>query len=143
MSSHQPQSLSLGPLETEILELIWQLEPTTARAIHDAILADIDRELTYSSVATVLRRLEAKGWVVGRRVGRAFVWQARVSPPQAEALRSQQQLHAFLDVSNPDIVAAFADTLDEDSISQLEAITARIRAAKARAAAKIHREEQS
>ncbi|MEO1591456.1 MAG: BlaI/MecI/CopY family transcriptional regulator [Cyanobacteria bacterium J06632_22] len=130
-SSHYPYNLSLGPLEAEILQLIWQLEPTTARAIHESILTDIDRELTYSSVATVLRRLESKGWVLGRRVGRAFVWQARVSPQQAEVLRSQQQLHAFLNVSNPDIVAAFADTLDEASISQLEAITERIRAAKA------------
>ncbi len=131
-SSPQPRSLSLGPLETEILELIWQLEPTTARAIHETILADIDRELTYSSVATVLRRLERKGWVSGRRVGRAFVWQANVSAERAEMLRSQQQLQAFLDVSSPDIVAAFADTLDETSISQLEAITERIRAAKAK-----------
>lgn len=132
--SNRPRNLSLGPLETEILELLWQLEPTSARAIHDEILSDIDRELTYSSVATVLRRLENKGWITGRRVGRAFVWQTCVSPQYAEALRSQQQLHAFLDVSDPDIVAAFADTIDEASISQLEAITERIRAAKAKQA---------
>ncbi|MEL6137260.1 MAG: BlaI/MecI/CopY family transcriptional regulator [Cyanobacteria bacterium J06628_6] len=128
--SHRPRNLSLGPLETEILELLWRLEPTTARAIHESILADIDRELTYSSVATVLRRLEHKGWVSGRRVGRAFVWQTCVSQEHAEVLRSQQQLQAFLDVSDPDIVAAFADTIDEASITQLEAITERIRAAK-------------
>lgn len=127
---NQPNNLSLGPLETEILELLWQLEPTTAVAIHQTILEDIDRELTYSSVSTVLRRLEGKGWIKSHRSGRSLIWQTLVSRHQAEMLISHRELHRFLDVSNPDIVAAFADTLDDESLNQLESITQRIRAAR-------------
>ena len=59
---HQPKTLSLGPLESEIIEILWQLGPTSATAVHQHILNDIDRELTYSSVSTVLKRLVKKGW---------------------------------------------------------------------------------
>jgi predicted transcriptional regulator len=127
---YRPHTLSLGPLETEILELLWQLEPTTAVAIHEKILEDLDRELTYSSVSTVLRRLQSKGWLVCKRVGRSLVWQTQISRQHAELLVAHRQLHQFLKVSNPDIVAAFADTVDEASLEQLETITQRIRAAR-------------
>lgn len=128
--AHRPKRLSLGPLEAEILDILWQLGTTSATAIHNQILEDIDRDLTYSSVATVLRRLETKGWIAKRRVGRAYHWEPLLSADSAKVLRSHEHLHQFLAASNPDIVAAFADTLDQDSLDQLEAITQRIQAAR-------------
>ena len=128
--AYRPKRLSLGPLETEILDILWQLGTTSATAIHNQILADIDRDLTYSSVATVLRRLEAKGWIAKRRVGRAYHWEPLLSADNAKVLESHERLQQFLAASNPDIVAAFADTLDQDSLEQLEAITQRIQAAR-------------
>jgi predicted transcriptional regulator len=128
--AYRPKRLSLGPLETEILDILWQLGTTPATAIHNQIFADIDRDLTYSSVATVLRRLEAKGWIAKRRVGRAYHWEPLLSADHAKVLKSHEHLQQFLAASNPDIVAAFADTLDQDSLDQLEAITQRIQAAR-------------
>ena len=60
---YRPKTLSLGPLEAEIIEILWALGPTSATAVHQHILNDIDRELTYSSETTVLKRLVKKGWV--------------------------------------------------------------------------------
>lgn len=128
--AYRPNRLSLGPLESEILEILWQLGTTSATAIHNRILEDIDRDLTYSSVATVLRRLEQKGWISKCRVGRAYHWQPLLSENNAKVLKSHERLQQFLAASNPDIVAAFADTLDQDSLDQLEAITQRIQAAR-------------
>ncbi|MEO0867750.1 MAG: BlaI/MecI/CopY family transcriptional regulator [Cyanobacteria bacterium J06642_11] len=137
--AYRPNRLSLGPLESEILEILWHLGTSPATAIHNQILADIDRDLTYSSVATVLRRLEQKGWIAKRRVGRAYHWEPLLSENNAKVLRSHERLQQFLAASNPDIVAAFADTLDQDSLNQLEAITQRIQAARR---AQSNREEQ-
>ncbi|MEL7227219.1 MAG: BlaI/MecI/CopY family transcriptional regulator, partial [Cyanobacteria bacterium J06576_12] len=53
---YRPKTLSLGPLEAEIVEILWQLGSTSATAVHQHILTDINRELTYSSVSTVLKR---------------------------------------------------------------------------------------
>lgn len=125
----RPRQLSLGPLEREILEILWQLKSATVKEIHDCILADPDRELAYASVTTVLNRLTSKGWLACDRHGRAFHWRPLVSQEEAHMLQAHDQLHRFLAVSNPDVVAAFADDLDVASLEQLDAITQRLKAA--------------
>ena len=52
-----------------------------------------------------------------------------VTKQQAQAFKVHDHLQRFLAVSNPDIVAAFADSLDYASIEQLKAIAQRIDAA--------------
>ena len=136
-SPHRPKTLSLGPLETEIIEILWLLGPTSATAIHQHILQDIDRELTYSSVSTVLKRLIKKGWVECDRSQKIQTWRPRLSEHQAKILTAQEQLKHFLAASSLDIVAAFADTLDDDSLAQIDAIAQKIQATReARDAAK-------
>ncbi len=127
---HRPHKLSLGALETEILEIIWAQETATAKDIHDTILANPDRELTYASVSTVLKRLVQKGWLERCKQGKAFVWKPRVSRREAQILQAHHQLHKLLDVGNPDIVAAFADELDSASAAKFEAIAQRIKTAR-------------
>jgi predicted transcriptional regulator len=150
---YQPKTLSLGPLEAEIVEILWQLEPTSVTAIHQFILEDIDRELTYSSVSTVLKRLLKKGWVSCDRTSstaviatdqaassetpsseqsksRVQIWRSRISRQQAAILQAHAQLHRFLAVGSPEIVAAFADTLDDESLAQIDAIAQKIKEAR-------------
>ncbi len=127
LPEYRPKQLSLGPLETEILEIIWDLGNVTVKQIHDRILADPDRELAYTSVTTVLRRLQNKGWLTCTSSERAFIWQALISREQAQAVQAHQQLQKFLAVGNPDIVAAFADSLDTASMEQIEAIAQRLK----------------
>lgn len=127
---YKPKNLSLGPLETEIVEILWRLGETSATAVHQQILADINRELTYSSVSTVLKRLEKKGWVSCSRESRIHIWRARVSQQQATILKAHEQLHRFLAVGSPEIVAAFADTLDDSSLAQLDEIAQKIQAVR-------------
>lgn len=126
----RPKHLSLGPLETEILEILWQLGSATVKDIHDRILADPDRELAYASVTTILRRLTEKGWLDCDRQDRAFRWYPVVSRSQAQALQAHDQLQRFLAVGNPDVVAAFADELDRASVDKLDAIAQRLKAAR-------------
>ncbi|MEL6352267.1 MAG: BlaI/MecI/CopY family transcriptional regulator [Cyanobacteria bacterium J06627_28] len=128
--SYRPKTLSLGPLETEILEIIWSLGPTSATTIHQTILEDIDRELTYSSVSTVLKRLMKKGWVSCDRANRVHIWQPLVSQHEAKVLNAHDQLHQFLAVGSPDIVAAFAEELDNESLTQLDEIVEKVKAAR-------------
>jgi predicted transcriptional regulator len=126
LPKYRPQKLSLGPLETEILEVVWQLQTVTVKQVHDRILTNPDRELAYTSVTTVLRRLTAKGWLKCNKKGRAFCWEALISREQAQAIQSYEKLHDFLAVSNPDVVASFADSLDAASLEQMEQIASRL-----------------
>ncbi len=127
-SNYRPKQLSLGPLEQEILNIVWNLEKATVKAVHEQILADPDRELAYTSVTTVLNRLTKKGWLRCEKNGRAFTWIPLITRQQANAIKAYDQLHGFLSVSNPDMVAAFADQLDTASIERLEAIADRLKA---------------
>ncbi|MEQ8970991.1 MAG: BlaI/MecI/CopY family transcriptional regulator [Coleofasciculus sp. C1-SOL-03] len=131
MPSYRPKHLSLGPLEAEILEIIWQLGSVTTKDVHERILADPDRELAYASVTTVLRRLTQKGWLRCDRQDRPFRWQPLLSQEQAQILQAHDQLQKFLAVGNPDIIAAFADSLDQASLEQLDAIAQRLQAIRA------------
>lgn len=130
LPDHRPKQLSLGPLETEILQIIWELGCVTVKDVHERILSDPDRELAYTSVTTVLRRLTQKGWLTCEKDGRAFLWKPVVSREEAQAIKAHEQLNRFLAVSNPDVVATFADSLDAASLDQLEAIALRIQAAR-------------
>jgi len=123
-----PKQLSLGPLETEIMEILWDLKVAKVKDIHDRLLSDPDRELAYASVTTVLNRLTQKGWVMCDKSNRAYLWRPRLSREQAQVLQAHNQLQRFLAVGNPDIVAAFADSLDHASLEQLDAIAQRIQA---------------
>ncbi|WP_319420380.1 BlaI/MecI/CopY family transcriptional regulator [Pleurocapsa sp. FMAR1] len=134
---HRPKKLSLGPLEAEILGIVWKLKIVTVKNVHDFILQDPDRELAYTSVTTVLRRLTQKGWLKCSKKGRAFSWQALVSYEQAQAIQSYEKLNHFLAISNPDVVASFADSLDTASLEQLEAIAERLQTIRSQ------REEQT
>lgn len=128
LPQHRPKKMSLGPLETEILEIVWQLKVVTVKNVHDRILEDPNRELAYTSVTTVLRRLTNKGWLKCSKKGKAFSWRALISAEQAQALQSYEKLNRFLAVSNPDVVASFADSLDTASLEQIDAIAARLSA---------------
>lgn len=128
LPNYRPKKLSLGPLETEILDLVWQLKRATVRDIHERILTDPDRELAYTSVTTVLTRLTQKGWLNRHREGRVYYWQPQVSRTEAQAIQAYEQLQQFLAISNPDVVASFADSLDTASFDQLEAIALRLQA---------------
>jgi predicted transcriptional regulator len=63
---------AMSPAETEILRLVWQSREATVQEVYDA-LPDT-RRVTYVTVATLLRRLEEKGYLRHRVRGKAFVY---------------------------------------------------------------------
>ncbi|MFH7244159.1 MAG: BlaI/MecI/CopY family transcriptional regulator [Spirulina sp.] len=130
----RPHQLTLGPLEQEILSILWQRGSATVKDILEEILTDLDRDLSQATVTTVLQRLAKKGWVRREPItfsslkGRkGYVWHPQVSQQEARMLQSHRQLEEFLAISNPDLVAAFADSLDATALDRLEAIARRLR----------------
>lgn len=128
LPNYRPKNLSLGPLEAEILQIIWDLGTVAVKDVHDRILSNPERELAYTSVTTVLQRLAQKGWLGCDKQGKTHLWRALISREEAQALRAYEQLNQFLAIGNPDVVAAFADKLDQASVEQIEAIAERLRA---------------
>ena len=131
LPNYRPKKMSLGSLEKEILEIVWQIGKVTVKDVLDRILSDPNRELAYTSVTTVLRRLTDKGWLICEKQdkkGRAFQWEAKISRQQAQALKAYEHLHDFLAVGNAEVVASFADRLDVASVEQITEIAAKLKA---------------
>ena len=63
---------AMSPAETEILRLVWQTQEATVQQVYEALPAN--RKVTYVTVATLLRRLEEKGYLRHRIRGKAFVY---------------------------------------------------------------------
>jgi len=62
----------MSPAETEVLRLVWDSKEATVQQVYDAL--PINRKVTYVTVATLLRRLEEKGYLKHRVRGKAFVY---------------------------------------------------------------------
>ena len=62
----------LGHLEREVLNLVWKLGPSSA----DAVQKLLGKPLKESTVRTVLRRLEAKGYLNHTLDNRTFIYKA-------------------------------------------------------------------
>jgi predicted transcriptional regulator len=70
----RPSAASLTDREAEIMDRLWELGTATAEQIREKLPGDPHD----SSVRTMLRILEEKGFVSHRRQGRSFVFQAMV-----------------------------------------------------------------
>jgi predicted transcriptional regulator len=61
----------------EILKVLWELGPSSVRAVYRALSAS--EELAYNTVQTLLRIMEDKGLVAHHAEGRTFVYTPRYS----------------------------------------------------------------
>lgn len=70
--------IRLTRLELEIMDFVWQLGESSVREIHEAIPEE--RRPAYTTVQTILQRLEQKGAVRRtRKVGNALMFEAAVT----------------------------------------------------------------
>lgn len=62
--------------EMEVARVLWNLRRATVREVHEAFPAG--RAIDFATVQTYLRRLEAKGYIVGKLEGRTRVYSPKV-----------------------------------------------------------------
>jgi predicted transcriptional regulator len=68
--------IPLSPSQREIMEIVWERGEISAFEMRE-ILSE-RRELARETVRTLLRRMEQKGWLEHRVVGRTFFYSATV-----------------------------------------------------------------
>jgi BlaI family transcriptional regulator, penicillinase repressor len=70
----RPKHTTLTPRELEIMKLVWQRRNATVRDIYEALLEH--RKIAYTTVMTMMKILETKGYLKKRRQDRAFVYRS-------------------------------------------------------------------
>jgi predicted transcriptional regulator len=109
--------LDLAPLELECLSALWPMGEGTVRDIHRALAAS--RPRAYTTVLTIMDRLEQKGIVARRKVGRAFHYQAKLSAEEARLKAVEKIVEGFFDGS-PAALAAHLSSLAPQADAALE-----------------------
>lgn len=89
--------LDLAPLELECMSALWPMGEGSVRDIHGALAAT--RPRAYTTVMTIMDRLEQKGIVTRRKVGRAFLYQPRLSAEEARMKAIEKIVEGFFDGS--------------------------------------------
>ena len=77
----RPPSPALTDAEARVMSVLWRKEPATVADVVAALKKK--RPVAYSTVQTILRILEEKGYVTHEKVARAFVFRPRVDERQA------------------------------------------------------------
>lgn len=92
----QPSLTQLGPLETRLLQEIWNREHATVRELIDTG----DLNLAYTTVMTTLDRLYKKELLDRVAEGRAFRYRARVTQEELQRAAAGQVIQQLLACSS-------------------------------------------
>jgi BlaI family transcriptional regulator, penicillinase repressor len=75
------QSPALTDAEARLMTALWSLGEGSVAEVAAAVRSK--RPVNYSTVQTILRILEAKGYVSHRKAGRAFIYRPEIDQRQA------------------------------------------------------------
>ncbi len=98
-----------GPLESEVMDVVWRAaRPVAVREVIDDLNGPRSEPLAYTTVMTVMSRLAEKDVLSRRKVGRGYVYEANA--PDAAGIAVKDVLRAYGDVA----VAHFVDEARAD-----------------------------
>ena len=120
----------LGDLEHEVMQLVWTRGPVTAEVVREGL----SRRLKESTVRTVLRRLEEKGYARHTVDGRTYVYHAAEPRARVAAKAVQRIVDWFCNGSIEEVLVGMVDTamLDQKQIRMLADKVAKMKAKGAR-----------
>jgi predicted transcriptional regulator len=109
----------LTELQQAILDFIWASGPVTSEQVRAALRPR--HPLKDSSVRTLLRRLEARGYLTHRSAGKMYVYQAAVKPRSVAARAVRQIIDRFCSGSVEQFLVGMVDekVLTADEIHRL------------------------
>ena len=81
MTKREKSEIRLGRLELQIMNVVWQRGKATVHDVKDA-LSD-GRKPAYSTILTMMRKLEAKGYLEHEVDERTYVYRATISQQAA------------------------------------------------------------
>ena len=88
MREHGRTAAWLGPLEAEVMGVLWRAgRPMPVREVAAAVNAGRAAALAYTTVMTVMSRLAGKGILARSRAGRRFVYAPVAADPAEIAVR--------------------------------------------------------
>ena len=102
-------------LELEILKVLWEQSPLSARDVRDQLKQQSARDLAYSSVITMLNIMVRKGYLARRKDGKAFLFTPCVDRESVAGEMTGDLLSRLFDGSASAMVLNLIETADLDA----------------------------
>jgi predicted transcriptional regulator len=128
MASNTHDPAELGELERDILSIVWRLGTVTAEQARE----ELDRPLKDSTIRTVLRRLEEKGYLVHSVEDRTFIYRPAESRQRVAGRAAKRIVDWFCEGSVEELLVGMVDSKVLDR-AELQRLATRIFEAQKRA----------
>ena len=103
----------LGSLQRAVMGVLWEKDEATVAEVRETL--GRSKKSAYTTVLTVLQKLEKAGWAKHRADGRTYIYSAKRSR-ESEGTKS---LKGFVDrVFQGDPLLLFEHLMDDDSIDR-------------------------
>jgi BlaI family transcriptional regulator, penicillinase repressor len=114
----------LGDLQLRILKILWARREATVTEVQEAL--DGGADLAYTTVATMLRKMEARNLVTHREEGRSFVYQAQVGESEVSRGMTDHLMDRLFAGSLAEAVSHLLTTreVSREELRQLEKLIA-------------------
>jgi predicted transcriptional regulator len=114
-SGHDPAEL--GELERSILAIVWRLSAVTAEQVRE----ELGRPLKDSTIRTVLRRLEEKGYLAHSVENRTFLYRPAQSRQRVAGRAVKRIVDWFCEGSVEALLVGMVDSkvLDQEELQRL------------------------
>lgn len=109
------------PLEQLVLDYVWAHPDCTAETVREGLASQ--RKLKDSTIRTILRKLEEKGYVHHNIDGRTFLYRPADSRRNVAVQAVQQVVERFCDGSLEELLVGLVDNrlIDRKQLQRLEA----------------------
>jgi predicted transcriptional regulator len=120
----KPKPHRLGDLQLKIMKVLWEKSEATVSDVF-AIVGK-ERDLAYTTIATMLRKMEARGLVTHRADGRTFVYRAAIDSHAVTSNMSGHLLDRLFEGSLADLVSHLLSTreVSRDELAKIEKLIA-------------------
>jgi predicted transcriptional regulator len=115
----KPSTHRLGDLQLRILQFLWAKPDVSVAEVHAELKPE--RDLAHTTIATMLRKMEARGLVAHREEGRSFLYRAKVAAEEVNRSVGQHLVERLFEGSLADAVSHLLTTRDvsRDELDQL------------------------
>jgi predicted transcriptional regulator len=114
----------LGDLQLKIMKALWDRAEASVADVLDALGPAAG--LAYTTVATMLRKMEARGLVTHRSEGRRFLYRAAVSPDAVTRSMADDILERLFEGRLADLLSHLLSTreISREELRELERLIA-------------------
>ena len=118
-NTRQPRLKNLGEVEQSVMDYVWSHGPSTAETCREALASS--RPMKDSTIRTVLRRLEEKGYLMHDVEGRTFIYKAVDRRQNVAARAVKNIIDRFCGGSAEELVLGMVDNevLDHKQLERL------------------------